>query len=141
MKCRSISTCLVLSCCTGFSEILIAALLSQSSLQVFCDSRFNSFITLLSQRISDILFDLRQWVPELRHYTRNIPIVLVGTKSDLREDKQYVGDHSGAVAITREQGEELRKIIGAVAYIECSAKTQQIKLIYYYCYYYYYVVT
>ncbi|KAG6385311.1 hypothetical protein SASPL_154144 [Salvia splendens] len=51
----------------------------------------------------DILFDLRQWVPELRHYTRNIPIVLVGTKSDLREDKQYVGDHSGAVAITREQ--------------------------------------
>ncbi|XP_042042211.1 rac-like GTP-binding protein RAC13 isoform X2 [Salvia splendens] len=66
----------------------------------------------------DILFDLRQWVPELRHYTRNIPIVLVGTKSDLREDKQYVGDHSGAVAITREQGEELRKIIGAVAYIE-----------------------
>ncbi|XP_042039429.1 rac-like GTP-binding protein RAC13 [Salvia hispanica] len=67
----------------------------------------------------------KKWVPELRHYTRNIPIVLVGTKSDLREDKQYVIDHPGAVAITREQGEELRKIIGAVAYIECSAKTQQ----------------
>ncbi|XP_057774225.1 uncharacterized protein LOC130993377 isoform X1 [Salvia miltiorrhiza] len=31
MKCRSISTCLVLSCCTGFSDILIAALLSQKS--------------------------------------------------------------------------------------------------------------
>jgi len=28
MKCLSISTCLVLSCCTGFSEILILALLS-----------------------------------------------------------------------------------------------------------------
>jgi hypothetical protein len=29
MKCRSISTCLVLSCCTGLFAMLIAALLSQ----------------------------------------------------------------------------------------------------------------
>ncbi|KAG5047995.1 hypothetical protein JHK85_009098 [Glycine max] len=43
----------------------------------------------------------------------------------LREDKQFFMDHPGAVPITTAQGEELRKLIGAPAYIECSSKTQQ----------------
>ncbi|KAG2692816.1 hypothetical protein I3843_08G067500 [Carya illinoinensis] len=33
--------------------------------------------------------------------------------------------YRGAVPITTDQGEELRKLIGAPAYIECSSKTQQ----------------
>ncbi|KAG5516972.1 hypothetical protein RHGRI_037644 [Rhododendron griersonianum] len=54
--------------------------------------------------------------------------------ADLREDKQYLRDHPNATPITTaqqlfpacfEQGEELEKMIGAVAYIECSSKTQQ----------------
>ncbi|EYU18069.1 hypothetical protein MIMGU_mgv1a020833mg [Erythranthe guttata] len=53
------------------------------------------------------------------------PIVLVGTKLDLRDDKQFFVDHPGAVPITAAQGEELRKLIGAPAYIECSSKTQE----------------
>ncbi|KAL0410766.1 UNVERIFIED_CONTAM: Rac-like GTP-binding protein RAC13 [Sesamum latifolium] len=48
-----------------------------------------------------------------------------GTKLDLREDKQFKKDYPGACTISTEQGEELKKQIGAVAYIECSAKTQQ----------------
>ncbi|KAL0376236.1 UNVERIFIED_CONTAM: Rac-like GTP-binding protein ARAC3 [Sesamum calycinum] len=44
---------------------------------------------------------------------------------DLREDKQFFVDHPGAVPITTAQGEDLKKVIGAAAYIECSAKTQQ----------------
>ncbi|XP_042011702.1 rac-like GTP-binding protein 5 [Salvia splendens] len=67
----------------------------------------------------------KKWVPELRHYAPSVPIVLVGTKLDLREDKQFKKDYPGASTISTEQGEELRKQIGAVAYIECSAKTQQ----------------
>ncbi|KAK6133483.1 hypothetical protein DH2020_032776 [Rehmannia glutinosa] len=67
----------------------------------------------------------KKWILELRHYSPKVPIVLVGTKLDLREDKQYLSDHPGTVPITTQQGEELRKLIGAVAYIECSAKTQQ----------------
>ncbi|CAM8941059.1 unnamed protein product [Rhodiola kirilowii] len=51
-------------------------------------------------------------------------IVLVGTKLDLRDDKQFFVDHPGAVPITTAQGEELKKLIGAPAYIECSSKTQ-----------------
>ncbi|KAF3786117.1 Rac-like GTP-binding protein [Nymphaea thermarum] len=65
------------------------------------------------------------WIPELRHYAPGVPIILVGTKLDLRDDKQFCADHPGAVPITTAQGEELRKVIGAPAYIECSSKTQQ----------------
>ena len=68
----------------------------------------------------------KKWIPELRHYAPGVPIILVGTKLDLREDKQFFVDHPGAVPLSTAQGEELRKSIGAAAYIECSAKTQQV---------------
>ncbi|KAH1244236.1 Rac-like GTP-binding protein RAC1 [Glycine max] len=71
----------------------------------------------------------KKWIPELRHYAPGVPIILVGTKLDLREDKQFFIDHPGAVPITTTQGEELRKLIGAPAYIECSSKTQQFLLL------------
>lgn len=57
-----------------------------------------------------------------------MPIVLVGTKLDLREDRQYLIDHPGATAITTAQGEELKRAIGAAVYLECSSKTQQVFL-------------
>uniref|UniRef100_M8C056 Rac-like GTP-binding protein 5 n=1 Tax=Aegilops tauschii TaxID=37682 RepID=M8C056_AEGTA len=44
---------------------------------------------------------------------------------DLRDDQQFFVDHPGAVPISTAQGEELKKVIGATAYIECSSKTQQ----------------
>ncbi|BBN67728.1 RAC-like GTP binding protein 5 [Prunus dulcis] len=56
----------------------------------------------------------KKWIPELRHYAPTVPIVLVGTKLDLRDDKEYLIDHP-----------ELKKAIGAAVYIECSSKTQQ----------------
>ncbi|KAL9325438.1 hypothetical protein ACSQ67_006083 [Phaseolus vulgaris] len=58
----------------------------------------------------------KKWIPELRHYAPNVPIVLVGTKLDLRDDKQFLIDHPGATRITTAQ---------AFTYIECSSKTQQ----------------
>ncbi|KAF3328735.1 rac-like GTP-binding protein 2 [Carex littledalei] len=68
---------------------------------------------------------LKKWMPELRRFSPNVPVVLVGTKLDLRDDRAYLADHPNASVITTAQGEELRKQIGAVAYIECSSKTQQ----------------
>ncbi|KAJ6857026.1 hypothetical protein NC651_038655 [Populus alba x Populus x berolinensis] len=68
---------------------------------------------------------LKKWMPELRRFAPNVPIVLVGTKLDLREDRGYLVDHINSNVITSAQGEELRKQIGAAAYIECSSKTQQ----------------
>uniref|UniRef100_A0A0D9VF97 Rac-like GTP-binding protein 7 n=1 Tax=Leersia perrieri TaxID=77586 RepID=A0A0D9VF97_9ORYZ len=70
-------------------------------------------------------FLITKWIPELRHYAPNVPIVLVGTKLDLREDKQFFLDHPGLAPISTAQGEELKRMIGAAAYIECSSKTQQ----------------
>ncbi|CAF1954221.1 unnamed protein product [Brassica napus] len=67
----------------------------------------------------------KKWVPELRHYAPGVPIILVGTKLDLRDDKQYFVEHPGAVPISTAQGEELKKLVGTSAYIESSAKTQQ----------------
>ncbi|CAM8939262.1 hypothetical protein QQ045_013201 [Rhodiola kirilowii] len=91
----------------------------------------------------------KKWIPELRHYAPGVPIILVGTKlgkmdvikhlffphgigqstfdfpcADLREDRQFL-DRPGAVPIATAQGEELKKLIGAPYYIECSSKTQQ----------------
>ncbi|KAL0346534.1 UNVERIFIED_CONTAM: Rac-like GTP-binding protein RAC2 [Sesamum calycinum] len=57
----------------------------------------------------------KKWVPELRHYAPSVPIVLVGTKLALLVFRSTVS----------QWGEELKKQIGAVAYVECSAKTQQ----------------
>ncbi|CAD5178170.1 unnamed protein product [Musa acuminata subsp. malaccensis] len=69
----------------------------------------------------------KKWIPELRHYAPNVPIVLVGTKigADLREDRQFIIDHPGTTPITIAQAKELKKMIGAAVYIECSSKTQQ----------------
>ncbi|KAK8492828.1 hypothetical protein V6N12_009710 [Hibiscus sabdariffa] len=137
-----------------------------------------------------LLVVLEKWVPELRHYAPAAPIVLVGTKLDLRDDRQFHLDYPGACTISTEQvphhslhvcdviscfatysricpschwirpcfskvsvacigqgeekkitssavfldwksyfllvaGLELKKQIGALAYIECSSKTQQ----------------
>ncbi|KAI3939703.1 hypothetical protein MKX01_029865 [Papaver californicum] len=68
---------------------------------------------------------LKKWMPELRRFAPNVPIILVGTKLDLRDNREYMNDHMDYGAITSAQGEELRKQIGAAAYIECSSKTQQ----------------
>ncbi|KAG6599458.1 Rac-like GTP-binding protein ARAC7, partial [Cucurbita argyrosperma subsp. sororia] len=68
---------------------------------------------------------LKKWMPELRRFAPNVPIILVGTKLDLREVRRYANEQTGYDIITSSQGEELRKQIGASAYIECSSKTQQ----------------
>uniref|UniRef100_A0A452ZHG5 Uncharacterized protein n=1 Tax=Aegilops tauschii subsp. strangulata TaxID=200361 RepID=A0A452ZHG5_AEGTS len=63
----------------------------------------------------------KKWIPELRHYAPGVPIILVGTKLDLRDDQQFFVDHPGAVPISTAQGEELKKVIGATAYINIKA--------------------
>ncbi|CAN1810548.1 Rac-like GTP-binding protein 7 [Linum perenne] len=60
----------------------------------------------------------KKWIPELRHYAPNVPIVLVGTKLGTKLNPKPFPRLTA-------QGEELRKMVGAVAYIECSSKTQQ----------------
>ncbi|RID46824.1 hypothetical protein BRARA_I03464 [Brassica rapa] len=70
----------------------------------------------------------KKWIPELKHYAPGVPIILVGSKLDLRDDKQFFIDHPGAVPITTAQGEELRKLIDAPTYVECSSKSQEVHM-------------
>ena len=67
-----------------------------------------------------------KWWPELCHYAPGCPIVLVGTKADLRDDMAVVHQlkSKGLECISEEQGTQCAKEIGAVAYVECSALTQ-----------------
>ncbi|KAK8580037.1 hypothetical protein V6N13_075508 [Hibiscus sabdariffa] len=45
----------------------------------------------------------KKWIPELMHYAPGVPIVLVGTKLDLRDDEQFFVDHPSAVPISKAQ--------------------------------------
>jgi len=67
-----------------------------------------------------------KWYPEVAHFCEGVPLILVGTKIDLRTD-----DHTrrmlsaqGLKPVSQEQGQAVAKEIGA-KYAECSAKTGQ----------------
>jgi len=64
-----------------------------------------------------------KWYPEVEHYIADVPIILVGTKLDLRENE--IPDPSTGLfdPVSHEEGKELMKEIGAHAYVELSAKT------------------
>ena len=53
-----------------------------------------------------------------------MPIVLTGTKSDLRKDKDYL-QREGLQVVNSEEGQKIAKEVGAQYYSECSAKSQE----------------
>ena len=69
-----------------------------------------------------------QWYPEVSHHCPNTPVILVGTKLDLRGDKETIKKlkEKRLAPITYSQGLEMMKEIGAVKYLECSALTQEV---------------
>jgi Ras-related C3 botulinum toxin substrate 1 len=56
-----------------------------------------------------------------------VPIILVGTKSDLRNDDSMKAQLAAKNLhiVSQEQARERQREIGAVAYLECSALTQE----------------
>jgi len=64
-----------------------------------------------------------RWHPEVAHFCSitKAPVILIGCKSDTRK---VVADGSGqTICVTKEQGHGSADRIGAVAYLECSAKS------------------
>ena len=63
----------------------------------------------------------------MTHHCPNTPIVLVGTKVDLRDDKDTVQKlkEKNLSPIHNTDGQKMQKEIGAVKYVECSALTQK----------------
>eukprot|EP00808_Paulinella_micropora_P000429 g19701.t1 len=68
-----------------------------------------------------------RWAPEIRHHCPDVPIVLVGTKADLRKDAnvQAALRAKGLASVELQAGQEMAKTIGAVDYVECSSLTQE----------------
>ena len=59
--------------------------------------------------------------------TEGTPFILVGTKSDLLEDEEYLKKMSeeGISPITTEMAESVRSEVDAICYVDCSAKTSK----------------
>ncbi|PVF94907.1 GTP-binding protein rho1-like protein [Serendipita vermifera] len=69
----------------------------------------------------------QRWVPEVRRFCPTSPVILVACKTDLRGDTTTdEGSLSrGQTFVSREEGENTAKLIGASAYLECSAKREE----------------
>ncbi|KAL6066745.1 Rho GTPase protein rac1 [Balamuthia mandrillaris] len=69
-----------------------------------------------------------KWVPEIRENgCGDVPFIMVGTKSDLRQNKEAVAALSakGQSLVTPEQANKIAKAVGAAKVVECSALTQE----------------
>jgi Ras-related C3 botulinum toxin substrate 1 len=66
-----------------------------------------------------------KWHPEVSHHKPNSPIVLVGTKSDLRKDERILDQllKKGLTPVLPQQAERMVMDVGAHGYCECSALT------------------
>ncbi|GFZ51253.1 GTP-binding protein RHO1 [Saitozyma sp. JCM 24511] len=68
-----------------------------------------------------------KWLPEINHHAPGVPVILVGTKLDLREDPvtlQRLRERRFS-PVTYSMGMQCAREIGAVKYLEASSKTQK----------------
>ncbi|SCU95639.1 LAMI_0F03136g1_1 [Lachancea mirantina] len=68
---------------------------------------------------------MEKWISEVLHFCQGVPIILVGCKVDLRNDPQVIENlrANGQEPLSQAAAQEVADQIGAVEYIECSAKT------------------
>ncbi|KAK9460249.1 small GTPase superfamily [Lipomyces oligophaga] len=66
-----------------------------------------------------------KWISEVLHFCQNIPIILVGCKKDLRNDSKTIEElqKTSQRPVSTDEGEAVAQKIGAVKYLECSART------------------
>ena len=68
------------------------------------------------------------WVPEIRENVgADAKILIVGTKTDLREDRDTLNElrKKGMVPVDTLEGKKLAKELKVAGYLECSALTQK----------------
>ncbi|CAD5212123.1 unnamed protein product [Bursaphelenchus okinawaensis] len=77
------------------------------------------FLVCYSVENTDSLKHIQhKWVPEIRHFCPNTPMIVIGNKKDIRNDSQRN-------VVSTEDAENVVKKVSAVALIECSAKTKE----------------
>lgn len=65
-----------------------------------------------------------KWFPEIQQHVASVPLILVGTKSDLRQEAANDSKKQAELVKTSE-AEAVAKKINAIKYLECSALNQQ----------------
>lgn len=70
---------------------------------------------------------IEKWIPEVRHFCPNTPIILVGNKLDKRNDADVIRElrELGKKPISYSEGQSLKTKVKAAGYVECSAKTSR----------------
>jgi small GTP-binding protein len=65
-----------------------------------------------------------KWVPEISHHCPGVPFILVGLKTDLRQDLTTIQhlESKGLKPLTVDQAKQVGRRIGAYKYMECSAR-------------------
>merc|ERR1719410_3126940 len=68
----------------------------------------------------------QKWIPEITHHAPGVPIILVGTKSDLRNDTETAAQlqSKNLKMVSEGEAQQLQTEINAAKYVECSALTQ-----------------
>jgi len=64
-----------------------------------------------------------KWKPELKWHAPDVPIILVGTKSDLRTGTNHA--RGKGELVSTDEGQDMASNISAKKYVECSALTQE----------------
>ena len=67
-----------------------------------------------------------KWCKEVRRHCPGVPIILVGTQVDKREDSAFTKElkSRGLRTVSRSDGVKLASLMKAVTYVECSALRQ-----------------
>mmetsp|Transcript_17513 Transcript_17513/g.19694 ORF Transcript_17513/g.19694 Transcript_17513/m.19694 type:complete len:200 (+) Transcript_17513:19-618(+) len=66
----------------------------------------------------------KKWLPELKTNAQPVPIILVGTKLDLKGNEEYLAE-KGITPVDSSQGDGVSSSLNLAAHIETSALTQK----------------
>lgn len=75
----------------------------------------------------DSLQNTTKWIDEVKHFCHGLPVILVGCKKDLRQDRKTIAELSkeGKRPVSSDEVENVAKTIGAAKYLECSSKNNE----------------
>ncbi|XP_059469399.1 ras-related protein ced-10-like [Neocloeon triangulifer] len=89
--------------------------------------RTDVFIVCFAVDSPDSFVNMKlKWIPELRHYCPRTPILLVGTKADLRNDIETIARlrESNMEVVSNAEAQEAQKKMQLYHYSDCSALTR-----------------
>lgn len=98
------------------------------SMRPLCYTDVDVFLVCFSVVRPVSLCNIRdKWLLEIKKHKPKVPILLVGTQTDLRDNLDVLVDlaRCNQRAVTEEEASKFAKQCGAIGYVECSALTQK----------------